>query len=72
MSGSVEEADRSEIDRALQLLFEPGQVVELRALEVPDRMRQRTVSGYFDDLDLLAEEAAKLSGGPRASMSRST
>ena len=46
------------IHRALSLLVEPGQVVELRALGVP----RGTSSGYFDDLEKLAEVAARLSG----------
>jgi hypothetical protein len=55
-------SDIDEIRRALALLFEEGQVAELRALEVLDRGRTRTYSGYFDSMELLAAEAAKLSG----------
>ncbi len=44
-----------EIARTLEVLFEPGKVVELRAFK--DRT---TVSGYFDDFEELAEQAAKL------------
>jgi hypothetical protein len=44
-----------EVRRASSVLFEPGSVVELRAFKGP-----RTVSGYFDDHEALAEEAAKL------------
>ena len=61
MSGA-EVADRQEIERALAVLFEPGQVVELRALEVVERGWPRTVSGYFDSMFLLAEAAVALSG----------
>jgi hypothetical protein len=46
-----------EIARTLEVLFEPGKVVELRAFK--DRT---TKSGYFDDFEELAEQAAKLDG----------
>ena len=58
--------DRHEIERTLALLFEPGQVVELRALEVKEQGRTRTVSGYFDSLPLLTDAAVKLSGRAKA------
>src|SRR5215217_2441635 len=45
------------IARTLEVLFEPGKVVELRAFK--DRT---TKSGYFDDFEELAEQAAKLDG----------
>ena len=53
----LEEADEKtgEILRTAKLLFEPGVVVELRALK-----GRETVSGYFDDHVLLAREASKL------------
>lgn len=50
--------DLLEIRRALTVLYQPGQVVELRALGVGGR----TVAGYFDDHTKLAEAAARLSG----------
>lgn len=52
-----------EIPRALQLILGPGQVTELRALGVstPSYRFPHTVSGYFNNLDKLAQEAAKLS-----------
>jgi hypothetical protein len=40
------------------VLYQPGDVVELRALDVGGK----TVAGYFDDHAKLAEAAAKLSG----------
>jgi len=46
-----------EIRRAIEALFEPGDVVELRALK--DRT---TASGYFDEHEELAEQAASLDG----------
>lgn len=52
-------AQIDEIERALRLLFQPGDVVELRALFGKGRT-QRIDSGYFDDLHALAEEAARL------------
>src|SRR5262245_38268212 len=46
------------IRRVAALLFEPEQVVELRCPIRPGR----TISGYFNDFEKLATEAAKLSG----------
>lgn len=51
-------ADFAEIKRAIRVLFEPGQVVELR---VPNT-KKGTVSGYFQDMEKLASAAAQLSG----------
>lgn len=55
-------ADRAEIQRALQLLCEPGQMRELRALAAatPSWRRPHTVAGYFDDPAKLAQAAAQL------------
>jgi hypothetical protein len=45
----------------LRLLAEPGQVVELRALEVARQYgRAQTVAGYFDDLEAMAKAALML------------
>lgn len=54
--------DLTVIRRALEILIEPGQVVELRALgaSTPRIRRPHTVSGYFDDMDALAKAAADL------------
>jgi hypothetical protein len=46
-----------EIGRTLEVLFDPGTVVELRAFK-----RQETISGYFDDHAALAREANDLNG----------
>jgi hypothetical protein len=51
-------ADRDEIVRALAVLYEPGDVVELR---VP-KSKFGTQSGYFDDFNRLADAACRLSG----------
>lgn len=48
-----------QIRAGLQMLVEPGSVVELR---VPKAGRSRTIAGYFDDLDAMAAAAARLSG----------
>jgi hypothetical protein len=47
---------------AIRVLLEPGQVTELRALDVSTRAypRPHIVSGYFDDPAKLAAEAAKV------------
>jgi hypothetical protein len=47
------------IKMAIYTFAEPGQVVELRALNTP---RDATVSGYFDDPETLAQAAAGWSG----------
>lgn len=46
-----------ELRETLAVLCEPGAVYELRALHVP---RDGTVSGYYDNADALARDAAKL------------
>lgn len=48
------------VRRAAGVLFEPGQVVEVRALAQSGRPR----SGYFDDFDLLAEKVDALGADP--------
>lgn len=52
-------ADPAYIARCLRVFAEPGQVVELRVLGVD---RKGTVAGYYDDLDKLARDAARLDG----------
>lgn len=52
------------IRQALEVLSEPGQVIELR---IP--RPRHTRSGYFDKLDRAAEAAAKLNGTARRSRS---
>lgn len=47
-----------EIRRTLELLYEPGQVAEIRVLHT----KRGTMSGYFDDLGKMAQAAASLSG----------
>ncbi len=54
------EVDGTEVIRkALDVVLEPGSVAELR---VPNTGNTKTVSGYFDDYDELAEAAAEWSG----------
>src|SRR5437660_6932581 len=43
--------DRAEIERAIYLLFEPGDVVEVR---IP-KTRAGVIAGYFDDLSKMAD-----------------
>lgn len=50
--------DLEHIREAVRRLCEPGSVYELR---IP-KTRRGTVSGYYDDFDKLAEDAAKWSG----------
>ena len=59
MDGSTSPAfDIDMIQRALELLVEPGTVVELR---IPGT-RHGTVSGYFNDLDAMRKCAVSMSG----------
>jgi hypothetical protein len=53
--------DLPEVLRALGLLAELGQVVELRLLDVQGQGQQipTTMSGYFEDIKLLADNASK-------------
>ena len=53
----VEDDDNREIRRAVGVLFESGAVEELRTLK-----DGKTTSGYFDDLDELVVQAARLDG----------
>ena len=47
------------IRQVIDLICEPGAVYELRC---PKVIRHGTISGYYDDFDKLAEDAAALSG----------
>ena len=58
-SSNQKKADPQNIADAIRILFEPGQVVELRA---PKAGKFGTISGYFNDHKKLAQELAKLSG----------
>lgn len=49
----------AEIRRTLAVLFEPGDIIELRILNVPGI---GIASGYFSDLDKLAGDAARWDG----------
>ena len=50
-------AQQAFIKESLDKIIVPGQVVELRALGVPDGSGYWTVTGFFDDHDKLAEAA---------------
>ena len=52
-------ANPQNIADAIRILFEPEQVVELRA---PKAGKYGTISGYFSDHEKLAQELAELSG----------
>lgn len=61
--------DENEIRRALDVLFAPGDVVEVRAF--PNR--RNTISGYYNDFDKLAKDAAKINmqaGGVYVTLNR--
>src|SRR3712207_6288380 len=54
---SVPQLDLDQVRQTLSLMLEPGQVTELRVLDVstPGYRRPHTVSGYFDDVDALID-----------------
>jgi len=49
-------ADGEEIRRTLGILFEPGDVVEIRAF----KSSRCTISGYYDDFDKLTKDAVRV------------
>lgn len=49
--GDTPKADRGEIERAISLLFEPGEIVEVR---IP-KTRFGVVAGYFEDHSAMAD-----------------
>jgi hypothetical protein len=51
-------ADLGEIRRTLDVLFAPGDVVEMRAF----KDRRCTISGYYSDFERLAQDAARYNG----------
>jgi hypothetical protein len=59
--------DPAEILRALELLAEPGQAIELRLLEVQSQGQRipPTMSGYFDNVKDLADSALKYGGAAK-------
>ena len=54
-------ADIERIRATLAVLIQPGGVAELRVPKV-DRKKSRTDAGYFDNLDALAQQAARYDG----------
>ncbi|MEZ6101709.1 MAG: hypothetical protein R3E01_22475 [Pirellulaceae bacterium] len=61
-----ESVTASEIERTLRIFHEPGDVVEIRFLEVSGRGRPYTIAGCFDDFAKAAAEVARWeTGDPR-------
>ena len=52
-------ASAEAIREALSVLAEPGDVIEIR---IPDTERDGVVSGYFNDFEAAAKEAARPAG----------
>lgn len=55
--------DTASVAKALGTLFEPGMCFELRALNASfmrDRPRRDTISGYFDDVSIAAENVGRI------------
>ena len=62
---TLPESDPKLIRRAVEILMEPGSVVELRAPE----SRRGVVSGYFDEIDKLVAAVCEIDGeGPAVTM----
>lgn len=61
-ASGVPRADRSEIERAIPLLFQPGDVVEVR---IP-KTRAGVVAGYFDNFRAMATAIAEADAKYRA------
>ena len=57
---------REQILNALKTFVEPGGVAELRIINKNDRGFTENYSGYFDDLEKMADEAAKYDGNAPA------
>ena len=62
MTDTTSQADIDEIRRAISVICQPEQVVELRAISVstPKKTYPHTVSGYYNDMEALARDAAKV------------
>jgi hypothetical protein len=58
MNEQKKKANLQEIKQAIAVLYEPGQVVEIRALG-----KSGTVSGYYNDPEKLAKAVQQLSDG---------
>src|SRR5436190_6965815 len=58
MSMTIENSSLSHIQNALTILREPGSVSELRILVHTGR----TLSGYYEDQEKMAQDAARMSG----------
>lgn len=54
MNRNLNQRQIAAIERALAVMIEPGQVVEVRIINVDGR-KQRVDSGYFDDMHALAQ-----------------
>jgi hypothetical protein len=61
-SDAIFEVSVDEVSRSLHAILEPGEVTEVRALGVStaDHRWTHVVSGYFDDLDKLAEAVRRI------------
>jgi hypothetical protein len=53
----------ADVRAAIRVLFEPGQIVELRGLGVKNQ-KKFILSGYYDDHELLAQDAIKVCETP--------
>jgi KaiC/GvpD/RAD55 family RecA-like ATPase len=53
---------KDEIKKALDVFIQPGAVAELRITEAGGERYKETKTGCFDDMEKMAEEAAKLDG----------
>jgi hypothetical protein len=57
MSVEKKPYDLAELRKAIGVLFEPGQIVEIRMM---DKKKKLTAAGWFDDMELMAKTVPKL------------
>jgi putative DNA primase/helicase len=57
MSDKQKRYDLAEIRKAIGILYEPGQIVEVRMM---DKKKKLTAAGWFDDMEIMAKAVAKL------------
>lgn len=57
MSDEKKRYDLAEIKKAIGVLYEPGQIVEVRMM---DKKKKLTAAGWFDDMEIMAKAVARL------------
>jgi hypothetical protein len=57
MSGEKKRCDLAEIKKAIGVLYEPGQIVEVR---MTDKKKKLTAAGWFDDMEIMGKAVARV------------